>query len=520
MWFVGFAVLSAAFPRDAHFDVSHYHLHNGWSVLEGRLMQDMAPAGLHSFLNPLHSMLIWWLVDTLPGPLVVALLSPIHAAILPVTYAFGARCLSALDVTVPKAFVGLCALTGFIALPSLLLVASLGNDPWGTLAFLFALTLLIDPNRQTADLKTLAIGAFLIGAMTGMKLTNAIFIPGFAAFALILVGDWSMRVKTALVCAIAGVAGILMFGGPWGLLMWELFGNPVYPNLNTFFGSPPLGPDEPFRDLRYLPASLWEIPIRPFLFTLNGKLIFEYDVVDVRFLLGYVASLGALSYVAIRFVRSKSALPGTRLILAMCIGFLSTFVFWAAVFSIIRYAMALWILAPMLLLILAAWVAPKLIEKAQARFIVLAFCGALLLTIELPNWRRAAWASPFEPYVWTQLPDGFDVTGSIVVFSAYYPTAFTAPAFEDAAWLTHADTRDWSKPALENYRPLIRQRIADSDAQVYAVLFHGQGSDADDLQRMAGEVGLRSEFDRCAPLKTGFDSGPTHWLLCPLIRPN
>lgn len=90
-WFVGFAVLSAVFPRDAHFDVSHYHLQNGWSLLEGRLLQDMAPAGLHSFLNPIHSAFIWFLVDNLPGPLVVALLSPIHAAILPVTYAFGAR---------------------------------------------------------------------------------------------------------------------------------------------------------------------------------------------------------------------------------------------------------------------------------------------------------------------------------------------------------------------------------------------------------------------------------------------
>lgn len=517
-WFVGFAVLSAVFPRDAHFDVSHYHLHNGWSLLEGRLLQDMAPAGLHSFLNPVHSAFIWFLVDNLPGPLVVALLSPIHAAILPVTYAFGARALVALNVAAPKPLVGLCAVTGFFALPSVLLVASLGNDPWGSLAFLLALTLLLDPERERPSLKALATGAFLIGAMTGLKLTNAIFIPGFAMFALILVSSWQARFRAAAVCAAAGLAGIILFGGWWALVMWDMFGNPVYPNLNAVFGDSPLGPDAPFRDERYLPNGLWEIPIRPILFSLDGKLIFEYDVVDYRFLVGYLATLGALGFMAWRQMRSRIALPGSRLVLALCGSFLVTFVVWAAMFSILRYAMALWVIVPMMLLILGAWAWPEKLQLAQARYVLLGICGVLLLTLELPEWRRVAWASPMEPYTWAELPESVDVTDGIIVFSAYYPTAFTAPAFEDAAWLTHADTRTWSKPALENYRPLIHQRIAETDNPIFAVLFHGQGSDADDLERMAAEVGATSDYSQCAPLKTGFDNPPTHWFVCPLTR--
>lgn len=486
--------------------------------MEGRLLQDMAPAGLHSFLNPIHSVLIWWLIDHLPGPLVVAMLSPIHAAILPVTYAFGARCLVVLNVTLPKAFVGMCAITGFVALPSVLLVASLGNDPWGTLAFLLALTLLIDPQRSSANVKALAMGAFLIGAMTGMKLTNAIFIPGFAVFAMVLVADWHARFRAALVCAAAGLAGILLFGGGWAWLMWDMFGNPVYPNLNSVFGASALGPDEPFRDERYLPAGLWEIPIRPFLFTLNGKLIFEYDVVDARFLFGYLASLAALGVMVWRAASKRAALPNTRLVLAICANVLTVFFVWAAMFSILRYAMALWVMAPMLLLVLAAWMWPSKMQQAEARYVMLGVCAFLLITLDLPDWRRAAWASPLEPYSWAELPEGMDVTDGVIVFSAYYPTAFTAPAFTDAAWLTHADTRPWSRPALENYRPLIRERIASDTNPVFAVLFSGQGSDADDLARMAGEVGLTSDYSLCAPMKTGFDSGSTHWLLCPLQR--
>ena len=83
LWLGLFFVVSAAFPRDAHFDIAHYHLHNGWSILEGRINRDMAPAELHSFLNPLHSAFIWLLVDHLPGPLVNGLLGLIQGLLFP-----------------------------------------------------------------------------------------------------------------------------------------------------------------------------------------------------------------------------------------------------------------------------------------------------------------------------------------------------------------------------------------------------------------------------------------------------
>ena len=52
-WLIFWSLLNVVTPRDAHFDVLNYHILNGWSGWHGRLTQDLAPADLHSFFNPM-----------------------------------------------------------------------------------------------------------------------------------------------------------------------------------------------------------------------------------------------------------------------------------------------------------------------------------------------------------------------------------------------------------------------------------------------------------------------------------
>lgn len=517
-WFVGFAVFSAILPRDAHFDIAHYHIHNGWALANDRLGVDMAPAGLHSFLNPVHSLIVWWLISALPGPLVVAVLSVVQAALLPVLYVLGARLSARLDLSLSPLLLAVAALAGFLTLSNVLMQASLLNDHWGALTFLIALVLLVGRHPEPPSLVSFGLASFLVGAMAGLKLTNAIYIPGFAAAALVLTESWSARWRASLISAVAGLAGIFLFGGWWAWMMWDMFGNPVYPHLNATFGSPPLGPDEAFRDPRYLPEGVIDALFRPFFFSFDGSLIYEYDVADFRFLPAYVATIGTLIWIGSRALRRLELPEGTRLVAGLSASFLVTYLFWAMMFSIIRYAMALWLVAPILVLVISVWAFPALRELKQFRLIALSICAAFVLTTSQAPGRRVAWSNWTEPYVSTKLPTDLDISGSVVVFSANYPTAFTAPAFSGAAWLTHADTRAWSRPALENYRPLIRERIESSTSPVYAVMFSGQGSGADELKRMASELGLGARFEACQALSTGFDLGSTHWVVCPLTR--
>ncbi|MEL6857430.1 MAG: hypothetical protein AAFO74_03530 [Pseudomonadota bacterium] len=517
VWVAVFALYSAFLPRDAGYDIAHYHLQNGWSALHGRLDQDLAPADFHSFVNPVHSMLVWSLIERLPGPIVMALLSPIHAFILPVLYALGARVLERLEINLDPLVLMLVAATGYLALGNTLMHASVGNDHWGVLAFLIALVLLIGERGQGPTWKNLALGSLILGAAVGMKVTNSVYVPGYAIAVMVLSPSWTDRFKASAICAGAGVLGIALLGGWWAWTMWEMFGNPVYPNLSVAFGSSPLSPDEAFRDERYLPVNIFDLFARPFFFSFDTSLIYEFALVDLRFLVGYLAVAFALGWMARTALRGAAWPKGTRLVAALSAGFLASFVVWSELFSIMRYANALWIIGPLLALLITLWAVPRLAQSPRLVLISLAACLALVFTTSQSPSRRVVWTAWDEPYVWTELPSEADIAGAAILFSAHYPTAFNAPALRDAAWFTHADSQAWSKPGLKNYRPQIAARLAAHQGPVYAVMFWGQSSDADDLHRMASDYGYTARPEACLRLRTSFDLDAMHWALCPLV---
>ncbi len=523
VWFLGFALLSAFWPRDAGFDVAHYHIHNGWSAVEGRLQRDMAPADLHSFLNPLHNAWLWGLIERWPGPIAMLLVSPVQAALLPVTYAFGARLAARLDVSVSRGLLFFAALVGFLALPNQLMLATLGNDHWGALAFIFAVVLLIGRAETQPTPLVLAVGSFVLGAAAGMKLTNLIYVIGFAVAVLAMATAWNSRARAIAICAALGALGLLLTGGLWAWRMWDMFGNPIFPNLGGLFASTPLGPDEAFRDERFLPSGWLDLLFRPFSFSLNGKLIYEFESADPRFLALYVALIATFGFCLFRGFRQRDWPRHSRLVLSLCAAIFASFLVWSAVFSIIRYALALWVIAPIFVTVLASWMLPKRSASSSFQLGLVLFCSALFVMTGPSQVRRVAWTSWTEPYVWAELPEQLDVSDGIIVFATQYPTAFLAPSVESAAWLSHADSPPWSQPALANYRPQVRERLLASDAPIFVVMFWGMDSDAEDLARTAAELGLHHDVKQCQRLRTAFDiqtaTDDMHWVICPVSRP-
>lgn len=67
LWVIGFGLISALYPRDISYDVVHYQIHNGWSFLNDRSGVDFAPAEMHSFLNPIWQVFVWFLIESFPG---------------------------------------------------------------------------------------------------------------------------------------------------------------------------------------------------------------------------------------------------------------------------------------------------------------------------------------------------------------------------------------------------------------------------------------------------------------------
>ena len=326
------------------------------------------------------------------------------------------------------------------------------------------------------------------------------------------------------VCAVSGLAGLLLTGGYWAWSMWDLFGNPIFPNLGNAFANTPLGPDESFRDQRFLPNDWLDLLVRPFAFSLDGSLIYEFNSADPRFLMLYLGSISAVVYCIVGVGQGRGWPRQSRLVLSFCAAFFASFLVWSSVFSIIRYALAFWVIAPVIVVVWLSWMLPRFSRSSRWSLLVFTACVALFIATGPSQVRRVGWSSWMESYVWAEMPEQVNTQDSIVVFATQYPTGFLAPTVADASWLTHADSPPWSQRALANYRPMVRDRIMASQAPVYVLMFWGMDSDGEDLARTAAELGLRQDVDQCRRLRTAFDiktrDDDMHWVICPVSRPD
>lgn len=527
-WFLAFGALSALWPRDAGFDVMHYHLHNGWSALHGRLHHDLAPAEMHSFLNPAWNLLVWWLVEHLPGPAVAFLLGLVQGALLPALYGLTRRLSRVLGAPLGWQGALFIAALGCICAPAWSSFASIRNDHLGALAFILGLWLALPREAGgQAGLKSLALGAILVGGAAGLKLTNLIYVPAFAAFVLILAPGWSARLRHGLIAAGAGLAAFLGLAGPWMWVLWQDFANPVYPMFAGLFPGPE-APLEAARDTRYLPATLREAIWRPLLASWNGLLINETPVRDLRLGLAYLAAFGMLGRVR-QFLRGTHDAPG-RAGLALGVSLLVLIFVWLGLFAIMRYALAAWLLAPLM-----GWVLLQSLDlnwpKGWKGHALAGLTAALLiLTLSPERTRRIPWTSPIEPYVSVERPDMFDYDGALILIASEFPAAFTATAFPEAR-ITHIDPQDWSEPFLARYRPRIDAAIDAQTGPLYLIHCWPKRIGGDDAGAIydayTAEMALESIRARhklaiaapgCQPLPTSFSTEYTAWQICPLTR--
>lgn len=513
-WLLAFGVFSAVFPRDVSFDVAHYQIYNGWAALNDRHAVDMAAAEMHSFLNPAWQVFAWALIDNFPGRVVAFILGVMQGLILPVLYVFTDRLLRTTAAKIPKNIIMAIAVTGFMAEVQFGLFASTRNDAISALGFLFALTCLL-PKQGTnvaPTYKSLALASFVVGAVVGMKLTNAVYMVGFAAAVFVIMPDWNSRIRASLWCGLIGFLGIALLGGPWAWHLWQKFGNPVFPMMNGVFNAP-FGPEDSFRDIRYLPTGWVQGIFWPFHFLVNGTLINEEGFFDPRFQMTYVSTIVLLVTWAV--TRGKKIL---RPVMAMCAALLVSILAWIFMFSIERYMAAAWMLGPSFLACLICVFWPKALTHTKALVPVIAACTLVIVTTQMGALRRASWNSLWQPYVHTELPSEFDYENAIVLFSGDYPVAFTAPAFPKSTILTHAVVQPWSASALDNYRPNIRQAIWADDRKIYALITDTQSHLTKALGRLQGEEHLYANKKACRDVSTSFDTKGIKWVICPLTR--
>jgi hypothetical protein len=197
------------------------------------------------------------------------------------------------------------------------------------------------------------LGAGLLaGAAAGLKLTNSIYALA-ACLAVLTAWPSSVlaRLKVAFVFAAGVAAGIAVTSGFWFATLWQVFGNPLFPQFNGFFRAP-MASEVNITDTRWLPRSLYEALAFPFIISWNPGRVGENGmrqiVLPILYVLFIVVGLRKLLSRALPASACPQPPVADSTKSRFLLGFAAiSYLLWLALFSIHRYLAVLELVAPL-----------------------------------------------------------------------------------------------------------------------------------------------------------------------------
>lgn len=462
---------SVLLKQDASWDLRNYHLYNAWAMLHGRHSLDLAAAGLQGYFNPLLD-LPYYLLGTGPLehlPRVLAGLQGLwYGGLIFALLRIAARLadLQGRVFGMGDLFAVLIGATGTMTVSQL--GVSSNEMPLAMLVLLAVCLLLPVCVGDTAvrPRRRVLLAGLCCGLAAGLKPTAVIYPPALMC-ALLAACGWRYRAwRLGLLFACAALAGFLVAYGWWGLTLYRLTGNPVFPMFNQIFHSdwvPAVGGT----DRQFMPRNVGQWLYYPFYWVReNQRLVTEVRFADPRYALGMLALLVfALSG---WFRRRKSPQGGAAMrMLAVFVAL--AYVAWLVLFSILRYAIPIEALTGLLMLAaLRVFLRRMSGDDALATWTAWCMAGLFLLSVgcsRYPNWGHVGYAtSVFDVRAPSVEP------GSLVLVIGQ-PLAYIIP-FIGNAQSSRFVGLTWfnEKAAGQRLGALTRERLRTHVGPIYALL--------------------------------------------------
>ncbi|ABE47294.1 hypothetical protein [Polaromonas sp. JS666] len=344
--------------QDANWDLLNYHLYNAYALLNGRVGIDLAPAAMQSYFNPVLDLPYFLMIQHWPPRAIAFAMGLFHGLnfvfLLLIVKPFVERAKH------PNATVILLALAGCL---SAVFVSELGNTMGDNTSSVFVLAGVAVAVTRWGDvvrarghyLLWIMLAGLLIGMGAGAKLTNAVYaVAGALALLLACPGGAVHRLRVASAFSAGVVLGIALTGGYWFLMLWELYGNPLFPQFNTYFQSDMAG-SIGVGDTRWRPKGVAEALFFPFIFALNPARVGESALYQIALPVLYsLFALWAIAAIRTRFfslspARNAYVFPleepsRAHFLLAFAA---TSYLTWLGIFSIHRYLVPLEMIAPL-----------------------------------------------------------------------------------------------------------------------------------------------------------------------------
>lgn len=385
-------LMSLAMGQDDSYDMRNYHLYTAHALLNDRLGVDLAPAGFHSYFNPLLDVPYFLLTKSFPAPVAGFVFGALQGLAFVLVAAIARQLLGPGRLALLLGLAGIAG-AGFLS--------ELGNSMGDNFTALLVLASIYWLLRHWEQLSArgsravrvlLAAGA-LMGLGLGLKLTNVSYAVGACAALLTVAAPLWTRVRVSFVFGIGVLAGMAATAGYWMLRMWSTYGNPLFPQFNNIFHSP-MAAEFGVIDLIHLPRNAGEALLWPFVFTRDMSRVAEVPIHQIIWPLLYVAVAAWGVMTLLRKARASRGGQGDPGGLAPGGVFLLVFtavsyLVWMRVFSIYRYLVPIELLAPLLFWLLLHTLATPSVARRVGGGLLLA---ASLAVLPFTTWGHAGWA--------------------------------------------------------------------------------------------------------------------------------
>ncbi len=391
------AVWTVFAGKDVNWDLLNYHYYIPFELIAGRLGQDFLAASSQSYLNPVGYLPFYLMVSSgwhsVAASIVLAIA---HSSSLALLYLVAWRLFAHLPARERIVFSCLAAAMGAATAVFLATVGSSFLDPLLVPPMLGGLLMLLDGGPGAG--RRAAIAGMLFGAAAALKYSNAFFAVAAFPLALAVPGvSGATRVRAALAYVMGGAAAFGALAGPWFVLLYREFANPVFPLLNDWFKSPH-APAGSFLSERFA-ISDWAAALSfPFrMVALDRSLYSEMFAPDIRFAALTAAGAALLAMAAVRRAGTSRALQGTDW---RCLGFFcGATVLWLVTSANARYGMVLLLLVGVCLV----RIVERLLPAGAARVTLVVALSVQIGTSILASPSRwyivDTWSKRWLPYV-------------------------------------------------------------------------------------------------------------------------
>src|SRR5215472_7440979 len=486
LWLMALVAVSAALfvyrrGQDQNWDLLGYHFFTGYAYLNGRGLQDVAAAGLGSYLHPAPNVFSYLCFSHLAFPYSAWAILGVQLLSVPALVGISRELATILGIreTAPSRHIA-----WLLGLLSPVWLSELGTSFFSSstaVLILWGLFLLFW-NRPPRSAWWLASGA-MFGLAAGLKLTNGPFAVAALVTAMWLTFSAERLTLVSLGNFVLGLCGGFLLTAGWYWYLWINWDSPIFPLYNKLFKSP-------FFDLVNLRDLRWQFEgfedFSTFLVqaAFGTRKTIEPIFADARLIVLVLLVPGAL------VCKSTTRLANAALI-AFLLFFLTGFALWAQMFAYQRYLIPLELLVGLVIWVLLV----RLIEQETMRVAALLLISALSVwAIKIPEWGHVRIASGSRDVFGISIPQRFASTPARYLVIGQ-PSSYILPSL-------HVDSQFFGLGVARQLDEMIGRRLGETSALPVRLLQLGDAepTTADALEA----VGIRPSSYRldCEGVRT------------------